>query len=155
MGAQANRSAGCQDPCPGQCPSFVPTQELMPRQQASTGWGDTQKPSPSLPPPVFLSWICFPGWHATQAACWHTGNRNERPQFTHSRTALQQPLCPQRAGPRPARGWLTGKAVARILSASPPQRMHFSTQQQQLYTSAHELWAPKIHTAYWIRWMSI
>lgn len=41
------------------------------RQQASTGWGDTQKWSLSLPPPVFLSCICFPSWRATQAACWH------------------------------------------------------------------------------------
>lgn len=113
------------------------------RQQASTGWGDTQKWSLSLPPPVFLSCICFPSWRATQAAHRHAGMGVSSPSSYLFKTALQHPPCPQHAGPQPAHRWL------RVKSASLPQRMHFTTQQQQPYTSTNcKPQTPTQHTEY-------
>lgn len=70
-GAQANRSTSCQAPWPGQCPSGAHEA----RQQASTGWGDTQEPSLSLPPLSFPASLSpagvahRTGWAALVCAC--------------------------------------------------------------------------------------
>lgn len=66
MGAQANRSAGCQDPCPGQCPSFVPTQELM-RPGSRPARAEETPRNQALP---FLLPFSFPG-SASQAGMPH------------------------------------------------------------------------------------
>lgn len=139
MGAQAKRSTGCQDPCPGQCPSFVPTRELM-RPGSRPARAEETPRNQAFP---FLLPFSFPG-SASQAGVPHKQRAGTQETGTSSPSSPIQelpynnPCAHSEQDPGPHAGGSQEK-LRRILSAFPTQRMHFSTQQQQPYTSTNEL----------------